>query len=212
MSPTDAVVYVVDDDAAVRDSLRWLLESVNLDTVTCQSAAEFLEAYDAERPGCLVTDVRMPGLSGLDLQEQLTETGVTLPVIVVTGHGDIQMAVRAMKAGAFDFVEKPYNDQVLLDLIQKAVEQSLRDGDTRAEQASIEARLDSLTPRERQVLDLVVEGESNKGVARHLDISEKTVETHRARVMEKMEAGSLAELIRMILSATSPSGNTPTTL
>ncbi|MCP5366350.1 MAG: response regulator transcription factor [Hyphomicrobiales bacterium] len=200
MASPEPTVFVVDDDEAVRDSLRWLLESVDLAVVTCDSAAAFAEVYRRGRPGCLVTDVRMPGLSGLDLQQRLAEAGVDLPVIVVTGHGDISMAVRAMKAGAFDFIEKPYNDQVMVDVVQAAVAQSLRQGDRRGERLAIEARLAQLTPREREVLDRVVDGGSNKSIARDLAISEKTVETHRARVMEKMEAGSLADLVRMVLS------------
>ena len=193
-----AVVYVVDDDAAVRDSLGYLLESVGLAVVTCAAAGAFMDRYDPNRPGCLVTDVRMPGMSGIDLQAHLRRVAPDLPVIIVTGHGDVPMAVRAMKAGAYDFIEKPYNDQALLDVVQTAVADSRRAAGARAETAEVLSRLSTLTPREREVLDLVADGLSNKGVARHLGISGKTVETHRARVMEKMQAGSLAELLRLL--------------
>ena len=199
MTSGEPVVFVVDDDQAVRGSLRFLLESVDLKVATCAAAKEFVGVFRRGQPGCLITDVRIPGLSGLDLQQKLAEAGVELPVIVVTGHGDISMAVRAMKAGAFDFIEKPYNDQVMLDVVQQAVAHSLQHGDSRDERRAVEARLAQLTPREREVLDRVVDGGSNKSIARDLEISEKTVESHRARVMEKMEAGSLAELVRMAL-------------
>jgi two-component system, LuxR family, response regulator FixJ len=200
-------VFVVDDDPAVRDSLKWLLSSVNMTVETFASAAEFLAAYRPEHTGCLLVDVRMPGMSGLELQEELRARSCNLPVIIITGHSDVQMAVRAMKAGAFDFIEKPFNDQSLLDLVQKAVDQSRQVSRELSEQAEIRQRLDLLSPRERQVLDLVTDGEPNKRIAFLLGLSEKTVEAHRAKVMEKTRAGSLAELIRMVTVVNAHRGN-----
>jgi RNA polymerase sigma factor (sigma-70 family) len=199
VATVEPVVFVVDDDEAARDSLCWLIGSVRLKVAAFASAADFLAAYRVGQPGCLVTDVRMPGLSGLDLQAELKRREIDLPVIVVTGHGDVPMAVRAMKAGAFDFIEKPFNDQALLDLVHKAVERSVAACRDRAQRSGLQARLDQLTPRERQVLDMVVAGESNKGIAHRLGISEKTVEVHRAHVMAKMQARSLPELTRLVM-------------
>ena len=196
MEPT---VHVVDDDEAVRDSLRWLICSVNLNVETYASAAEFLDNYQDGGIGCLVTDVRMPGQSGMDLQKEMKARAIRLPVIIITGHGDVDMAVRAMKEGAFDFVEKPFNDQDILDIIQKAVDRGAKDEKNHIRQVDVMKRLDRLTPRERQVLGMIVAGESNKGVAHHLGISDKTVEAHRAKVMEKMEARSLAELMKTVM-------------
>jgi FixJ family two-component response regulator len=193
-------VFIVDDDEAVRDSLSWLMQSVGLRPKSFGSALEFLERYERENPGCLVLDIRMPGLSGLDLQTRLTETGIQLPVIFISGHGDVPMAVRALKAGAFDFIEKPFNDQVLLDCVQRAL---AHDAETRRDMEArrdVSARLELLTPREREVLDLVVDGASNKVISHTLGVSLKTVEAHRARVMEKLQAGSLSELVRLVLS------------
>ena len=200
----DGVVYVVDDDAAVRDGLKWLIESVELQVAPCPSAQAFLEAYDGSRPGCLVLDVRLRGMSGLDLQAELARRDISIPTIVVTGHGDVPMAVRAMKLGAIDFVEKPFNDQELLERIQKAIEGDLeaRRGDR--ERAEACALLATLSPREREVLDLLVLGKANKEVADQLGLSTRTVEGHRARLMEKLACGSLAELVRLSLRAESP--------
>ena len=197
-SPT---VFVVDDDPAVRDSLQWLVASVNLDVKTFESAQAFLDAYRPSQGGCVLADVRMPGISGLDLQVEMKVRGIDLPVIIVTGHGDVEMAVRAMKAGAYDFIQKPFNDQTLLELVQKAVDLSIARAREAAEQAEIQRLLDQLTPRERQVLDHIVAGEPNKSIAQHLGRSEKTVEFHRAKVMEKMQARSLAELMRKVMIA-----------
>lgn len=197
----DGVVYVVDDDAAVRDGLKWLVESVDLQVASCASAQDFLETYDRARPGCLVLDVRMRGMSGLDLQAELARRDISIPTIVVTGHGDVPMAVRAMKLGAIDFVEKPFNDQELLERIQRAIEtdhEARRDGRERAEACAL---LATLSPREREVLDLLVEGLANKEVANRLDLSTRTVEGHRARLMEKLACGSLAEMVRLSLRA-----------
>jgi RNA polymerase sigma factor (sigma-70 family) len=194
-------VYVVDDDAAVRDGLKWLIESVELQVAPCPSAQAFLDAYDPTRPGCLVLDVRLRGMSGLDLQAELARLDISIPTIVVTGHGDVPMAVRAMKLGAIDFVEKPFNDQELLERIQRAIEadQEARQGDR--ERAEACALLATLSPREREVLDLLVLGKANKEVADQLGLSTRTVEGHRARLMEKLACGSLAELVRLSLRA-----------
>ena len=196
MTPEPAV-FVVDDDAAVRRFLGGLIESVELRVEAYASAQDFLKAYEPGRPGCLVLDVRMPGMSGLELQRELIDRAIDLPVIVLTGHGNVQVAVHAMKAGAVDFIEKPFDNELLLDRIQKAVAGSVRAASERVKRNEIVIRLQQLTPRERQVLDLVVSGETNKGVARHLDISERTVEIHRANVMRKTRATSLADLVKM---------------
>jgi RNA polymerase sigma factor (sigma-70 family) len=192
-------VIVVDDDAGVRNALRSLLKSVGLECMLYGSAQEFLAAYQASQPGCLVLDVRMPGMSGLELQQQLNLRGAVIPVIFMTGHGDIPMAVEAMQHGAFDFLQKPFRDQDLLDRIQRAI---ARDGELRqslGEHARIKAHLESLTAREREVLDLMTQGKQNKQIAQELGISPRTIEIHRARVMEKMDAQSVAELVRMML-------------
>ena len=197
MSGPEPVVFIVDDDDAVRRFLSGLIESVELPVEAYASARDFLTAYQPGRPGCLVLDVRMPGMSGLELQRELAERAIDLPVIVLTGHGNVQVAVHAMKAGAVDFVEKPFDNELLLDRIQKAVAESVRADGERVKRNEIANRMRLLSPRERQVLDLVVAGETNKGVARHLDISERTVEIHRANVMRKMRARSLADLVLM---------------
>lgn len=193
----EKVVYIVDDDEAVRRFLRGLIQSVDLKVETFATAQEFLDAYDAGSAGCLLLDIRMPGMSGLELQAELKRRKIDIPVIILTGHGDVKVAVHAMKAGAVDFLEKPFNNEFLLHAIQKAVAEGLRSGGTRVRRQEIMQRLETLTTRERQVLDMVVAGETNKGVARLLGISEKTVEIHRAKVMEKMHARSLAELVKM---------------
>ena len=199
----DGVVYVVDDDDAVRDGLKWLIESVDLQVAPCPNAQTFLEAYDGSRPGCLVLDVRLRGMSGLDLQAELARREISIPTIVVTGHGDVPMAVRAMKLGAIDFVEKPFNDQELLERIQKAIEGDLQARRGDRERAEACALLATLSPREREVLDLLVLGKANKEVADQLGLSTRTVEGHRARLMEKLACGSLAELVRLSLRAAS---------
>lgn len=199
MKERTPVVYIVDDDEAVRNSLRLLLKSVGLPAAALASAQEFLATYNPEQPGCLVLDVRMPGMSGLELQQQLNLRGAVIPVIFITGHGDIPMAVEAMQHGACDFLQKPFRDQDLIDRIQRALAQ---DHTTRAqlrEHLRTRERLDSLTPREREVLVLVTSGKPNKVMAADLGVSQRTVEIHRARVMEKMGAGSLAQLVRMVM-------------
>jgi RNA polymerase sigma factor (sigma-70 family) len=194
---SEPTVFIVDDDQAVARSLRWLIESVQLKVETFASAQAFLDGYDAAKPGCLVLDVRMPGMSGIELQERLTAQRIRVPIIFITGHGDVQMAVRAVQAGAFDFIEKPFNDQDLLDRMQRAIsfDSERRERDT--QRAQLCALFASLTPREREVMDLVVEGMSNKAVANTLGLSAKTVEVHRAKVMEKMNARSVSDLVRM---------------
>jgi FixJ family two-component response regulator len=197
MTVPDPTVFIVDDDDAVRRFLSGLIESVELRVEAFASARDFLEAYEPGQPGCLVLDVRMPGMSGLELQTKLADQAIDLPVIILTGHGNVQLAVHAMQAGAIDFVEKPFDNELLLDRIQRAVTENVRAGSERIKRIEITQRMQLLTPREREVLDLVVAGQTNKGVARHLDISEKTVEIHRANVMRKMQVKSLADLVKM---------------
>lgn len=196
-------VYVVDDDAAMRKSLRWLVESVGLKVETFASAGEFLESVRPGMHGCIILDVRMPGMSGLDLQEQLVEQRLMLPVIIITGHADVPMAVRALKSGAHDFIEKPFNDQVLLERVQRALEQGDEDRMIEDRRRMIDDRIATLTPRERQVMEMVVNGMANKQVAAELGLSEKTIEVHRKHVMDKMQAGNVADLIRMAMRGSS---------
>ena len=190
-------VFVVDDDESVRRSLRRLIKSAGYDVETFESANECLafDLYDG--PCCLVLDVRMPGLTGLDLQEELNNAHLDLPIIFITGHGDIPMSVKAMKAGAVDFMPKPFEDQQLLDAVHQAIEKHKDSRQERAELASIEQRVASLTPREYQVFALVITGLLNKQIAAELSVTETTVKVHRARVMQKMEVVSLAELARL---------------
>ena len=199
MNEPTATVFVVDDDEAIRNSLRLLLKSVGLESRTLPSAREFLDTYRPSQPGCLVLDVRMPGMSGLELQEQLNLRGATIPVIFITGHGDIPMAVEAMQQGAFDFLQKPFRDQDLIDRIQRALTKDVQTRTALKEHERIRQRLTSLTPREREVLALMTQGKPNKVMAHELGVSQRTVEIHRARVMEKSGASSLAQLVRMVM-------------
>jgi two-component system, LuxR family, response regulator FixJ len=192
-------IFVVDDDAAVRDALKLLLRSVGQAVETFGSGQEFIDAYSEDRPGCLVLDIRMPGMSGLELQQKLNERHSILPIIFITGHGDVPMAVEAMQAGAVDFIQKPFRDQDLIDRINQALEKDNNNRAALGERNDIRRRLETLTPREREVLDLVVHGKANKVIAGDLKLSQRTVEIHRARVMEKMQASSLAHLVRMVL-------------
>ena len=198
-------VFVVDDEEAVRDSLQWLLESKGLKVALFDSAEAFLAAYSPSLPGCLVVDVRMPGMSGLELQEKLAELHYALPVIFITGHGDVPMAVQAVKHGAIDFLEKPFNDKDLLAIIERSLEHDRQQRERLQQASSAQSRLASLTPREREVMELVVAGKLNKLIADQLDISIKTVEAHRAKVMEKVGAHSLAELVQIVVANRDPS-------
>ncbi len=195
----EATVFVVDDDPAIRKSLRWLIESVGLKVQTHELASEFLESYSPDHPGCLVLDVRIPGMSGLELQEKLRERGYDIPVIIVSGYGDVPMAVRAMKAGAVDFLEKPVSDQVLLDYIQKGIERDIKNKANRLQNKELVERKATLTRRENEVMKYVVSGFSSREIAEKLNVSFKTVEAHRAKIMKKMQAKSVPKLIQMEL-------------
>jgi FixJ family two-component response regulator len=199
MKERASIVFIVDDDEAVRASLRLLLKSVGIAATALGSAHEFLANHDASQPGCLLLDIRMPGMSGLELQQALNLRGAIIPVIFITGHGDVPMAVEAMKHGAFDFLQKPFRDQELLDRVQLALTKDKENRVALSQHSKIRAHLESLTPREREVLDLMTRGKPNKVMAADMGISQRTVEIHRARVMEKMEASSLAQAVRMMM-------------
>ena len=199
MMEAESTVFVVDDDADLRESVGWLLESAGLRVKSYSTAQEFLTHYKPEEPGCLLLDVRMPGLSGLDLQEELRRRGVPPPIIIMTGHARVPMAVRALKDGAIDFIQKPFSDQSLLERIRQAIDLDRRTRQMRVECTNFAALLAHLTPREREVMDLVIAGKPNKIIASDLGISSKTVEIHRGRVMEKMQVESVAELVRLNL-------------
>ncbi len=201
MSDTDSTVFVVDDDDAVRDALSMLIRSVGLRVKTFPDARAFLESHQPDRPGCLVLDVRMPGMSGLELQERLNGMRSALPLIFITGHGDVPIAVSAMRGGAVNFLQKPFDDQELLDSVHNSLEQNANMLRRLADREAIVTALRSLTAREREVLDRIVDGAPNKAVAYDLDLSERTVEIHRARAMKKMGAESLAELVQMVMRA-----------
>ena len=203
---SQALVFVVDDDEAVRSSTKLLLKSVGLPAITHSSAQEFLDNYDPLQPGCVVLDVRMPLMSGLELQQLLNIRGAIIPVIFITGHGDIPMAVEAMQHGAFDFLQKPFRDQDLLDRVQRALEKDRLNRSQLREKTRIQERRESLTPREREILELMTRGKPNKVMAADLGVSQRTVEIHRARVMEKMGASSLAQLVRMVMDLDQPAG------
>jgi len=199
-------VFVVDDDPGIRDSARWLLESVGLRVETYDSAQAFLDAYVGSRPGCLILDVRLPGMNGLDLLDELRNRGATLPVIVVTAFGEVHSTVRAMKGGAIDVMEKPTRDQVLLDRVHQALEQDRRTRASLASRADAVARYARLSKREIEVLKLIIAGKANKVIAGELERSTKTVEAHRAAIMRKLGAHSIAEVVRIVLLA-EESGN-----
>src|SRR5215831_15832690 len=207
-SDQQPTVYVVDDDPAMRSSLRWLIESVGLTVRTCASAQDFLRTYEGD-PGCLVLDMRMPGMSGLDLQAELAARKIHIPILIITGYAEVPLAVRAMKGGAFDFIEKPFSDQALLDRIRAAVALDEEARHHRVARQEVASRLRLLTARERDVLSRVVTGKSNKVIAAELRLSTKTVEVHRAHVMEKLKADSLADLIRLSLLASEDDASGP---
>lgn len=200
MSQTKPTVFLVDDDLAVRKALSWLFESVNLPVSTFASGQAFLDQYEAGQPGCLLIDLRMPGMSGLELQTELSARQISLPVIMITGHGEVDAAVRAMKAGALDFIRKPFSDQVLLEIVQKALKSNVETQRALVERRGIKRRLSRLTPRERQVLDRIMEGDPNKMIAVAIERSEKTVEAHRKKIMEKLQVRSVVELVRLVLA------------
>jgi len=198
---TEPTVFVVDDDPAVREALRFRLRSAGMNVETCGGAQEFLDTYDPAQPGCLVLDVRMPGMSGLDLQKKLLTDGIALPVIVITGHGDIPMAVRAVKSGAVDFITKPFRHQDLLACIKRALEQDSQRRRELDQHNAVAARIASLTPREREVMELVVAGLSTKQIALQFDTTHQAVDAHRGRIMRKMQVDSVAELVRLVMTA-----------
>lgn len=195
MDDVTPIVYIVDDDQAVCHSLSLLVQGVGLDVRTFNSAEDFLTGYDSTRPGCLVVDVRMPGMSGLDLQHKLADQGINLPSIVITGHGDIPMAVDAMKSGVVDFVEKPFRDQLLLDDVQKALQLDAQIRTQTARRSKVDTKAANLTPREEEIMALLANGRSSKTIAYELGISQKTVDFHRAHILEKMGVDSVVELV-----------------
>ena len=196
LTERQSTVFIVDDDPSFRDSLQFLLGSVGLEARVFSSARDFLDAADPEAPGCLLLDVRMPGMSGLDLQHELANAVISLPIIFITGHGTVPMSVRAMKAGAVDFLEKPFDEHDLLKVVHQAIEQDRKARLERDELRKIQQRVDALTPRESEVFTLLVSGMLNKQVAHQLGTSERTIKAHRSRIMEKLEAASLTDLVR----------------
>jgi RNA polymerase sigma factor (sigma-70 family) len=199
--PRPATVFVIDDDAATRNSIAWLLESADYRVETYESGEGFFEVCRSDWTGCLILDLRLPGISGVALQDKLAKQGITLPVIMLTGYGDVSTAVRAFHQGAVDFIEKPYTDEELLSCIERAMSVDRERRREMAERRALSERLDSLTPREREVMAMVVAGKPNKVVAFDLGISQKTVESHRARLMEKLRVQSLADLVRLAFIA-----------
>jgi len=204
---TEATVFVVDDDESIRHSLRYLLESVKLRVATFDSAESFLNQVDTDQAGCLVLDVRMPGMSGLQLQQRLLARASTLPIIILTGHGDVPMAVRAMAAGSFDFIQKPFNGPQLLERIQAAIAHSRQRLADKANLNTILQCYQSLTPREKQIMDMIVAGKANKVMALDMGVTVRTIEVHRHRVMEKMQARSVADLIHAAMQLQAMPGN-----
>jgi two-component system, LuxR family, response regulator FixJ len=202
----DKTVFVVDDDAAVRQGLRFMLRAGGYSVEAFASARSFLEDYDPRRGGCLLLDVQMPQMSGLELQQRINVRGWRIPVIFITGHGTVQLAIAAMKAGAFDFIEKPLREEALLESIERALDWNDRAYEERLERATLQGRLALLTQREREIFELVAAGEPNKVIARHLSISFRTVELHRAHIIEKLQARSLSDLIRMAIILNSRPG------
>lgn len=191
-------VFIVDDDKAVRDSLTDLMDSVGIKGQSYATASDFLSNYSAERLGCLVLDIRMPGMSGLELQQELNRREAMLPIILITGHGDVPMAVQAMRNGALDFIQKPFHNQALLDIINLALQGCDKQQNNQQQTRSVKEHIRKLTPRERQVMQMVVNGKANKVIAMDLELSQRTVEAHRANVMKKLEARSVADLVRVV--------------
>ena len=198
MTDLELTVFVVDDDQAVRDSLADLMDSVGLKVQTYATAMDFLADYSAERLGCLVLDIRMPGMSGLELQKELNRRESMLPLILITGHGDVPMAVQAIQEGALDFIQKPFRDQELLDRVNQALNSCNKQQDIQQQTQSVKKHIHDLTPREHQVMQMIVEGKANKVIAIDLQLSQRTIEVHRKNVMQKLEAHSLAELVRIV--------------
>ncbi len=196
---THGTLYIVDDDDAFRDSLEVFCDAAGIPAESFDSATSFLESLSPEMKGCILLDVRMPGMSGIELHDELRERKVDLPIVFLTGHGDVPMAVGAMKKGAFDFLTKPFSHTDLMERVRAALAAAESGSEERQQSAQLEERLERLTPREREVMELVAQGLANKVIANRLDISQRTVEIHRARVMEKMQAESLAELVRMAI-------------
>ena len=194
----ESTVFVVDDDEALRESLERLMESIGLPVETYSSAQSYLETFDPTRPGCLVLDIRMPGMSGLELQEKLAADHVNIPIIIMSGHGDVEKAVQAMRRGAVDFIRKPYKGRILLDRIRQALEKDAGQRRQEADRADVTARIATLTPREREVMELLVVGDPPKRIAFQLGLSRKTVDAHRAHIMIKMRVRSTVELLRLV--------------
>jgi two-component system response regulator FixJ len=200
MTDPEAGVYIIDDEEAIRDSAALLLRSVGLPSQTFADGHSFLAAWTPQMRGCVVLDVRMPRLGGLELQQELNRRGCSLPLIFITGHGDVPMAVEAMRAGAMDFLQKPFNDEDLIRRVQRALEQDAREHAVLQQREELKRRVDSLTPREHEIAERIVAGDANKAIAIDLDLSERTVELHRARIMQKMDARGVAQLVQMMLS------------
>ena len=201
MMSTRPIVYVVDDDAEVRDVVARLVESVGLAATAFSSAQDFLDSYDGSRPGCIVLDLRMPVMTGIEALTRFAERDIRLPVIMLTGHGDVPSAVRSLKRGAADFIEKPFNPQVLLERIQSAVAEDAVHAEADQRSATLEQRFSGLSPRETEILDLVIEGKTSKQIARQLGISDKTVDVHRTNLMRKVGVTSVAELVKLAVTA-----------
>lgn len=198
MTDQELTVFIIDDDAAVRDSLADLMDSVGLTVQTYATAIDFLADYSAELLGCLVVDIRMPGMSGLELQQELNRREAMLPIILITAHGDVSMAVQAMREGALDFIQKPFRDQELLDRVNQALKSCDKQHNSQRKTQSVKKHIHNLTPREHQVMQMIIEGKANKVIAIDLGLSQRTIEVHRANVMQKLEARSLADLVRIV--------------
>ncbi len=199
--PLKSVVYVVDDDDGMRSALVALIGTIGHDAIEFARPEDFLRDFDPQRPACVLLDVRMPGMSGLDVQRELNRRGAMIPILLITGHGDVPMAVQAMKDGAFEFLQKPFRDQELIDGINRALQKDAENRQVLERNAEVNRRIATLTPREREVMGMVVDGRANKVIAIDLGLSERTVEIHRANVMDKMKAQSVAHLVKMHLSS-----------